>query len=36
MEALAGERGQAFATLTLDQQEALWTEVKALERRGRS
>ena len=31
MEALAAERGPAFDTLTLDQQEALWTDVKASE-----
>jgi ATP diphosphatase len=31
MEALAAERGQAFAALTLDQQEALWSDVKASE-----
>ena len=32
MEALAGERGQDFAALTLDEQEALWTAVKTNER----
>ena len=32
MEALAGERGETFAALDLDQQEALWQEVKATER----
>ena len=31
MEALAAARGQTFAALTLDQQEALWTDVKASE-----
>jgi nucleoside triphosphate diphosphatase len=33
MEAMAGERGQDFASLTLDEQEALWTAVKVEERR---
>jgi nucleoside triphosphate diphosphatase len=33
MEALALQRGQEFAALTLDQQEALWTDVKASEPR---
>ena len=33
MEQLAADRGQAFAELTLDQQEALWTDVKASEPR---
>jgi hypothetical protein len=33
MEALALSRGQDFASLTLDEQEALWTEVKAAQRR---
>ena len=32
MEALAQERGQDFAALTLDEQEALWSAVKANER----
>lgn len=32
MEALARMRGQDFASLTLDEQEALWTEVKKAER----
>jgi ATP diphosphatase len=31
MEALAAARGQQFAALTLDQQDALWNEVKASE-----
>jgi ATP diphosphatase len=31
MEALATERGQLFANLSLDQQEELWTDVKASE-----
>jgi nucleoside triphosphate diphosphatase len=34
MEALAQSRGQDFASLSLDQQEALWTAVKVAERRG--
>lgn len=33
MEALASQQGRNFADLTLDQQEALWCEVKALEAR---
>lgn len=33
MEALAAARNQTFAALTLDQQEALWTDVKASELR---
>ena len=33
MEELARARGQDFASLTLDQQEALWTEVKAAQRK---
>jgi len=32
MEALAEARGQVFAALTLDQQEALWVDVKASEK----
>lgn len=32
MEAMAKTRGQDFATLTLDEQEALWVAVKAIER----
>jgi MazG family protein len=32
MERLARSRGQDFATLTLDEQEALWTAVKMVER----
>jgi ATP diphosphatase len=32
MESLARERGLDFATLTLDEQEALWTELKARQR----
>ena len=32
MEALATNRGEVFAALTLDQQEALWQAVKAGER----
>jgi MazG family protein len=32
MEALARSRGVDFASLTLDQQEALWVEVKTIER----
>ncbi len=32
MEALARSRGQDFASLTLDEQEALWTDVKKAER----
>ena len=32
MEELARERGQDFASLTLDEQEALWTDVKKAER----
>ncbi|MFA7604396.1 MAG: nucleoside triphosphate pyrophosphohydrolase [Novosphingobium sp.] len=32
MEALAAERGGAFASLTLDEQEALWQAAKAAER----
>lgn len=31
MEALAAAQGQSFGALTLDQQEALWTDVKASE-----
>ena len=31
MEALAAARGQQFAALTLDQQDALWNDVKASE-----
>ena len=31
MEALASQRGLAFDALTLDQQEALWQDVKASE-----
>ena len=31
MEALAGEQGRDFAALTLDEQEALWGDVKASE-----
>ncbi len=34
MEELARARGQDFASLTLDEQEALWTEVKKIERGG--
>ena len=34
MEALARERGQDFAALSLDEQEALWTDVKRAERGG--
>jgi hypothetical protein len=33
MEALAEQRGQRFAALTLDEQEALWQAVKAGEAR---
>lgn len=33
METLAGEQGRDFTTLTLDEQEALWTDVKASEPR---
>jgi hypothetical protein len=33
MEELARSRGLDFAGLTLDEQEALWTEVKAAERK---
>jgi ATP diphosphatase len=33
MEALAAKQGQDFAALSLDQQEALWTDVKASEPR---
>lgn len=32
MEELARERGQDFASLTLDEQEAFWTDVKKAER----
>lgn len=32
METLAAARGQVFAELSLDQQDALWTEVKAAEK----
>lgn len=35
MEALARQRGVAFASLSLDEQEALWVEVKKIERSGR-
>jgi ATP diphosphatase len=34
MEALARQRGQDFASLSLDEQEALWTDVKKAERGG--
>ena len=34
MEELARSRGQDFAKLSLDEQEALWTAVKAAQRRG--
>lgn len=34
MEELARSRGQDFASLTLDEQEALWIEVKRIERGG--
>jgi MazG family protein len=34
MEALARQRGQDFASLGLDEQEALWTDVKKAERGG--
>jgi MazG family protein len=33
MEAMARSRGLDFASLSLDEQEALWTEVKAVERK---
>lgn len=36
MEFIARERGLDFAALSLDQQEALWVEVKAIERSARS
>jgi MazG family protein len=36
MEALARSRSLDFASLSLDEQEALWTEVKAAERKGRA
>jgi MazG family protein len=36
MELIARERGLDFAALSLDQQEALWVEVKAIERSARS
>ena len=32
MEELARKRGQDFASLSLDEQEALWTDVKKAER----
>jgi ATP diphosphatase len=35
MEAIARERGLDFASLSLDQQEALWVEVKVIERSAR-
>jgi uncharacterized protein YabN with tetrapyrrole methylase and pyrophosphatase domain len=35
MESIARERGLDFAALSLDQQEALWVEVKVIERSAR-
>jgi hypothetical protein len=36
MEAIAAERGEAFAALSLEQQEELWGEVKVRERAARA